>query len=47
MEIWEIPLILVTGVFAGFLNTVAGGRFTTYPPRSNFPRFTSGNSKWH
>ena len=25
MEIWEIPLILVTGVFAGFLNTVAGG----------------------
>jgi uncharacterized membrane protein YfcA len=26
MEIfWKIPLILVTGVFAGFLNTVAGG----------------------
>ncbi len=22
---WEVPLILVTGVFAGFLNTVAGG----------------------
>ena len=24
-NLWEIPLILVTGVFAGFLNTVAGG----------------------
>ena len=24
-ELWKIPLILVTGVFAGFLNTVAGG----------------------
>ncbi len=24
-EIWKIPLILVSGVFAGFLNTVAGG----------------------
>lgn len=24
-ELWKIPLILVSGVFAGFLNTVAGG----------------------
>ena len=24
-NLWEIPLILVTGVCAGFLNTVAGG----------------------
>lgn len=24
-NLWHIPLILVTGVFAGFLNTVAGG----------------------
>ena len=24
-NLWEVPLILVTGVFAGFLNTVAGG----------------------
>ena len=24
-ELWKIPLILVAGVFAGFLNTVAGG----------------------